>query len=101
MDDALSKLHCIVVNIPLVQLESVTQQLELVRGKVERLSADLTAKTEEFTTYRRQKYAGLARLQASHDLLAQNHAAIESTLKALQSSNSSQSHQLAQAKARV
>ena len=61
----------------------------------------MTAKTEEFTTYRRQKHAELAHLQASHDLLAQNHAATESTLKALQSSNSSQSHQLAQAQSRV
>ncbi|KAI0081625.1 hypothetical protein K474DRAFT_1635534 [Panus rudis PR-1116 ss-1] len=83
------------------KLETLTQQLELAKSEVERTSADLAAKSEEFANYRRQKRAELAQLQAAHDSLAQTHAATESSLKTLQANYTNQSHQLTQALARV
>lgn len=65
------------------------------------MSADLAAKTDEFAKYRRTKHAEFAQLQASHDSLVQTHAATESSLRTLQSSYTSQSHQLSQALARI
>ncbi|KAJ8468503.1 hypothetical protein ONZ51_g9602 [Trametes cubensis] len=83
------------------KVESLTQQLELARGEAERTAAELAAKTEEFAKYRRTKHAELTQLQAAHDSLAQTHASTESTLKALQSAHTAQSHQLTQALTRI
>lgn len=83
------------------KLDSLTQQLELARGEAERTAAELATKTEEFAKYRRTKHAEFSQLQAAHDSLAQNHASTESTLKALQSAHTAQSHQLTQALTRV
>ena len=59
------------------------------------------SKTEEFAKYRRAKQAELSQLQASYDGLQQKYDTTESTLKALQSAHTAQSHQLTQALARV
>lgn len=75
--------------------------MKLARDESERTSADLTAKTEELTKYRRTKHAEFVQLQATHDSLVQNHAATESSLKQLHSSYTAQSHQLTQALARI
>lgn len=86
---------------PQFKLDSLTQQLQLAKDEAERTSADLLAKSDEFAKYRRAKHAELVQLQAAHDSLVQTHAATESTLKALQSSYASQSHQLSQALTRI
>ncbi|KAI0338862.1 hypothetical protein BDW22DRAFT_1362157 [Trametopsis cervina] len=83
------------------KLDSLSQQLELAKEEAKRTSADLATKTEEYATFRRTKHAELTQLQATHDSLVQKHSATESSLKALQSSYNSQSHQLTQALARV
>jgi nucleoprotein TPR len=59
------------------------------------------SKSEEFAKYRRTKHAEFVQLQGSYDTLTQTHAAMESTLKALQSTHNAQNHQLKQALARV
>ncbi|KAL6308319.1 hypothetical protein BKA93DRAFT_560042 [Sparassis latifolia] len=82
-------------------LDSATQQLALAKEEAARMSQDLVTKSDEFTKYRRAKHAEISQLQAAHDALAQTHAATESTLKALQSAQMSQSHQLTQALERV
>ncbi|TFK40767.1 hypothetical protein BDQ12DRAFT_679995 [Crucibulum laeve] len=83
------------------KVESLTQQLQLAQAEAERTNAELTIKTEEFAKYRRTKHAEITNLQASLDSLTQTHASTQSSLKALQSSHTSQGHQLAQALARV
>ncbi|KAI9059234.1 hypothetical protein FKP32DRAFT_1606262 [Trametes sanguinea] len=83
------------------KLESLSQQLELARGEAERTSAELAEKTEDFAKYRRTKHAELTQLQAAYDSLVQTHASTETTLKALQSAHTAQSHQLTQALTRV
>ncbi|KAL0960729.1 hypothetical protein HGRIS_005754 [Hohenbuehelia grisea] len=83
------------------KLESLTQQLELARAEAERTSTELSAKSEEFSKYRRTKHAEYVALQASYDALTQTHATTEATLKALQSAHTAQTHQLTQALARV
>ncbi|KAJ7236740.1 hypothetical protein B0H12DRAFT_1139991 [Mycena haematopus] len=83
------------------KLESLTQQLELSRSEAERTGADLTAKSEEYSKYRREKHAELVTLQANFDALTQTHASTQATLKSIQSTHTAQSHQLTQALARV
>lgn len=96
-DSMLDPSHC----FSQFKLDSLSQQLKLAQDEAGRTSADFSAKSEEFAKYRRTKHAEFSQLQAAHDSLAQTHAATESSLKALQSSYTSQSHQLTQALTRV
>ena len=66
-----------------------------------RTSNELNSKTEEFSKYRRAKSGELSNLQASYDSLKQSHESAQASLKALQSSHTTQSHQLTQALAKV
>lgn len=68
---------------------------------MERTNAELSAKSEEFAKYRREKHTEIVSLQAQCDSLTQSNLSAQTTLKALQSSHSSQSHQLTQTLARV
>lgn len=83
------------------KLESLTQQLQLSQSEAERTSAELTAKSEEYSKHRRTKHAELVTLQANFDALTQTYASTQATLKALQSTHTAQTHQLTQALARV
>ncbi|KAF5314858.1 hypothetical protein D9619_007083 [Psilocybe cf. subviscida] len=83
------------------KLDSLSQHLQLAQGEAERAVSDLSTKTEEFTKYRRAKHTEVATLQASFDSLSQAHAAMEASYKALQSSHTSQSHQLTQSLSKV
>ncbi|KAM5539450.1 hypothetical protein V8D89_006902 [Ganoderma adspersum] len=83
------------------KLESLTQQLELAKTEAERTSAELVAKSEEFSKYRRSKHVELAELQAAHDSLTQAHASTESSHKALQSAHTTQTRQLTEALTRI
>ncbi|KAF7348346.1 Protein MLP1 [Mycena sanguinolenta] len=83
------------------KLESLTQQLQLSQSEAERTGADLVAKSEEYSKYRREKHAELVTLQANFDALTQTHASTQATLKSIQSTHTAQSHQLSQALARV
>lgn len=79
----------------------MTQQLQLAQAELERVNAELVAKSEEFTKYRRTKQAELVTLQANYDSTLQNYDSAQSSLKALQSSHASQTHQLTQALTKV
>ena len=79
----------------------MTQQLELAKTEAERTSAELVAKSEEFSKYRRAKHVELAELQAAHDSLTQAHASTESSHKALQSAHTTQTRQLTEALTRI
>ncbi|KAF9483517.1 hypothetical protein BDN70DRAFT_873831 [Pholiota conissans] len=83
------------------KIESLSQQLQLSQAEAERANSELSTKTEEFAKYRRMKHAEVATLQASFDSLTQSHASMEASFKALQSSNTAQSHQLTQALSKV
>lgn len=83
------------------KIESLSQQLELSKAEADRNSKELTSKAQEFAEYRRTKHAELVSLQASFDALTQTHDMTQSTLKALQSAHTAQTHQLTQALARV
>ncbi|KAJ7147180.1 hypothetical protein C8R43DRAFT_544030 [Mycena crocata] len=83
------------------KVESLTQQLQLSQAEAERTNADLIAKSEEYSNYRRAKHAELVTLQANFDSLTQTHASGQATLKAVQSAHTAQTHQLTQALARV
>ncbi|KAJ6508423.1 hypothetical protein C8R45DRAFT_1069158 [Mycena sanguinolenta] len=83
------------------KLESLTQQLQLSQSEAERTGADLVAKSDEYSKYRREKHAELVTLQANFDALTQTHASTQTTLKSIQSTHTAQSHQLSQALARV
>ncbi len=82
---------------PQFKLEALTQQLELAKSEAERAAAELATKSEELAKYRRTKHAELAQLQVAHDSLAQTYVSTESSLKALQSARTAQSHQFTQA----
>jgi nucleoprotein TPR len=73
----------------------------LAQAEAERTSNELNSKTEEFSKYRRTKSAELSNLQASYDSLKQSHESAQASMKALQSSHTTQSHQLTQALAKV
>ena len=79
----------------------MTQQLQLAQAEAERNASELQSKSEEFAKYRRSKHAEFMQLQASHDTLIQSFSATESSLKALQSAHTAQTHQYTQALARV
>ncbi|KAG9227404.1 Protein mlp1 [Pleurotus ostreatus] len=83
------------------KLETLSQQLDLAQSEVERTNAELSTKSEEFAKYRREKHTEIVSLQAQCDSLTQSNLSAQTTLKALQSSHSSQSHQLTQTLARV
>ncbi|KAF4577004.1 hypothetical protein EYR36_004990 [Pleurotus pulmonarius] len=83
------------------KLETLNQQLDLAQSEVERTNAELSTKSEEFAKYRREKHTEIVSLQAQCDSLTQSNLSAQTTLKALQSSHSSQSHQLTQTLARV
>ena len=73
----------------------------MAQTEAERTSTELTSKTEEFVKYRRTKNSELSNLQASYDSLKQSHESAQGSFKALQSSHTTQSHQLTQALAKV
>ncbi|KAH9480632.1 Protein MLP1-like protein [Psilocybe cubensis] len=79
------------------KIDSLTQQLQLAQAEAERANNELTAKSEEFAKYRRSKHAEIATLQASYDSATQSQSSLEASFKALQSSHTSQGHQLSQA----
>jgi nucleoprotein TPR len=79
----------------------LTQQLEHSQKEAERTNTELTAKSEEYSKYRRTKHAELVTLQANFDSLTQSHASNQATLKAVQSAHTAQTHQLSQALSRV
>ncbi|KAK7048611.1 protein MLP1 [Favolaschia claudopus] len=83
------------------KLESLTQQLQLSQSEAERTAAELTAKSEEYSKYRREKHAELVTLQANFDALTQSNASTQASLKSIQSTHTAQTHQLTQALARV
>ncbi|KAG6903157.1 hypothetical protein C0995_004704 [Termitomyces sp. Mi166 len=83
------------------KIESLSQQLQLAQAEAERTNNDLTAKSEDFSKYRREKHAELANVQASLDALTETHVATQASLKSLQSSHTTQSHQLTQTLSRV
>jgi nucleoprotein TPR len=83
------------------KVDSLTQQLQLSQTEAERANYDLTEKTEEFVKYRRTKHTEYVTLQSSLDSLTQNHAATETSFKALQSAHTAQAHQLTQALSKV
>ncbi|KAG7445737.1 uncharacterized protein BT62DRAFT_176907 [Guyanagaster necrorhizus] len=83
------------------KLDSLTQQLELSHSEVERINSELTVKSDDFTKYRRAKQAEVVTLQANLDAVSQNNELTQSSLKALQSSHTSQTHQLTQALTKV
>jgi nucleoprotein TPR len=92
---------CLIAQISKFKIDSITQQLQLSQAEAERNASELTLKTEEFAKYRRSKHAELGHLQSTHDTLVQTFASTESTLKALQSAHTAQTHQYTQALARV
>lgn len=79
----------------------MSQQLQLAQAEVERVNTELTSKAEEFTKYRKSKQAELATLQSNYDSVCQNHDSAQASLKALQSSHSTQTRQLTQALTKV
>lgn len=79
------------------KIDSLTQQLQLAQAEAERANTELTTKTDEFAKYRRTKHAEIATLQASYDSTTQSQSSLEASFKALQSSHTSQGHQLSQA----
>ncbi|KIK98776.1 hypothetical protein PAXRUDRAFT_823499 [Paxillus rubicundulus Ve08.2h10] len=83
------------------KLDSLSQQITLAQSETERSTAELTAKSDEYTRYRRTKHAEFVQLQAAHDALTQKHAFVESSLKAMQSAHSTHTHQLTQALSKV
>lgn len=62
---------------------------------------ELSTKSEEYGNYRRTKQAEFVTLQAKLSDVTQNYSSSQATLKALQSSHSSQTHQLTQALTKV
>ncbi|KAJ3814062.1 hypothetical protein F5876DRAFT_73301 [Lentinula aff. lateritia] len=83
------------------KLDSLTQQLQLAQSEVERVNVELTTKSEDYGNYRRTKQAELVALQASLNDMTQNHSSLQANLKALQTSHTSQTHQLTQALTKV
>lgn len=83
------------------KLESLSQQLQLAQSEVERVNNELSTKSEEYGNYRRTKQAEFVTLQANLSDVTQNYSSSQATLKALQSSYTSQTHQLTQALTKV
>ncbi|KAI5123451.1 hypothetical protein M0805_008822 [Coniferiporia weirii] len=78
------------------KVETLTHQLQLARDENERTNSELSKKSEEFSTYRRDKHTEIVQLQSELDALKQTHNQTMNTLRSLQSSHNSQSHQLSQ-----
>lgn len=83
------------------KLETHAQQLALAQSETERVSTELTAKSEEYANYRRTKHAEFAQLQSAHDSLTQKHALAESSVRAMQSAQAASTQQLTQALTKV
>ncbi|KAF9242663.1 hypothetical protein BU15DRAFT_72775 [Melanogaster broomeanus] len=83
------------------KVDTLSQKLTLAQSETERTNAELTAKSEEYTRFRRSKHAEFIQLQAAHDALTQKHASIENSLRAMQSAHTSQTHQLTQSLVKV
>ena len=79
----------------------MTHQLQLAKDEIERANAELAKKSEEYSTYRRDKHTELIQLQAELDSVKQTHAQTLSSLRALQSSHNSQKQQLSDALQKV
>lgn len=83
------------------KLETLTHQLQLAREENERTGTELTKKTEEFSTYRRDKHTETVQLQSELDALRQTHNQTVTSLRALQQSYNNQTSQLSQALQKV
>lgn len=83
------------------KLESLSQQLQLAQSEAERVKHEQSRKSEEYGHYGRTKQAEFVTLQANLSDVTQNYSSTETTLKALQSSHTSQTHQLTQALTKV
>ena len=83
------------------RVDTLSQQLTLAQAESERITTELTTKSEEYARYRRSKHAEFVQLQAAHDALTEKHASIESSFKAMQSAYEAQTHQLTQQFSRV
>lgn len=75
--------------------------MELSKGENERVNAELTKKVEEFSRYRREKHAEIVGLQSKLDSLTESNNQTAITLRTLQNSHTSQSHQLSQSLQKV
>ena len=83
------------------KVETLSHQLQLAKDENERTNSELSKKTEEYSLYRRDKHTEIVKLQSELDTLKQTHNQTTNTLRALQSSHSSQSHQLSQSLQKV
>ncbi|KAG8214434.1 hypothetical protein J3R82DRAFT_9457 [Butyriboletus roseoflavus] len=83
------------------KIETLSQQLTLAQSETVRVHTELTAKSEEYANYRRNKHAEFIQLQSAHDSLTQKHAFTENSLKAVQSAQSASTQQLTQALTKV
>lgn len=83
------------------KVETLSQQLTLAQSESERANTELAAKSEEYANYRRSKHAELVQLQSAHDSLTQKHALAESSLRAVQSTQTASTQQLTQALTKV
>lgn len=77
------------------------QRLNLAKDEAERATAELNSKSEQFSKDRRTLRAEVSRLQTEHEALVQSNASTESRLHALQSSHTTQSHQLTRSQSTV
>ncbi|KAF8443123.1 hypothetical protein L210DRAFT_3620711 [Boletus edulis BED1] len=83
------------------KLETFSQQLSLAQSEADRVNNELTAKSEEYANYRRTKHAEFVQLQSAHDSLTQKHALVDSSLRAMQSTQAASTQQLTQALTKV
>ncbi|KAL5482794.1 MLP1_9 [Sanghuangporus weigelae] len=83
------------------KVETLTHQLQLVKDENERANAELTKKTEEYSTYRRDKHTELVQLQAELDAVKQSYNQTLTNLRTLQTSHNKQTQQLSQSLQKV
>lgn len=83
------------------KVETLTHQLQLAREEGERTNSELTKKTEELSTLRRDKHTEIVQLQSELDAIKQTHNQTVASLRALQQSHGNQTNQLSQALQKV
>ncbi|KAL5524681.1 MLP1_8 [Sanghuangporus sanghuang] len=83
------------------KVETLTHQLQLVKDENERANAELTKKTEEYSTYRRDKHTELVQLQAELDAVKQSYNQTLTNFRTLQTSHNKQNQQLSQSLQKV
>ena len=81
--------------------ETIAQQLKMAKEETERAHSELSKKVEEHSKDRREKHAELAQLRSSLDAVTHEKDQVQNTLRSLQSSHTSQGHQLSQALQKV